>query len=258
MDYLCLLYFIKIMELNILDPFFLSLLFLFFGFFLIFFFQLFIFKKEKSKPYLFLSEEFEKYLREFIKKETKKEISQFKNILYRLSEEIIKNYQIEAEKEKKEFVDNLLKKEGEFKKEFENSLSQFKKEFSHFLKFFQIISEEISRRAEEKTFEVAKEVKEEMKKFQKENLNLLEKSKKDFDKEFKALLEKTEKILVQKIEETEKEIENYKKEKLKEIDEEIFALLFKIAKDVLGVTIDLSTHEKLVMEALEKAKKEIF
>jgi hypothetical protein len=29
-----------------------------------------------------------------------------------------------------------------------------------------------------------------------------------------------------------------------------------VAKKTIGKTIDLSTHEKLVMEALEKAKKE--
>ncbi|MCX6759692.1 MAG: hypothetical protein NT012_03985 [Candidatus Nealsonbacteria bacterium] len=60
----------------------------------------------------------------------------------------------------------------------------------------------------------------------------------------------------QKIAKTEKNIEDYKKEKLKEIDQKIYQMIGEIAKKIIGRAIDLSTHEKLVIETLQKAKKE--
>lgn len=53
-----------------------------------------------------------------------------------------------------------------------------------------------------------------------------------------------------------KEIEIYKKEELEKIDSEIYELLEKIAKKVLGKALNLSEHENLIEESLEKAKKE--
>jgi len=60
----------------------------------------------------------------------------------------------------------------------------------------------------------------------------------------------------QKIAKTEKNIEDYKKEKLKEIDQKIYQMIGEVAKKIIGRAIDLSTHEKLVIETLQKAKKE--
>jgi len=60
----------------------------------------------------------------------------------------------------------------------------------------------------------------------------------------------------QKIAQTEKNIEDYKKEKLKEIDQKIYQMIGEVAKKTIGRAIDLSTHEKLVIETLQKAKKE--
>lgn len=62
----------------------------------------------------------------------------------------------------------------------------------------------------------------------------------------------------EKILKTEQEIENFKKEKLKEVEKKIFQLVTETTKKILGKTIDISTHEELVLEALEKAKKEGF
>lgn len=59
-----------------------------------------------------------------------------------------------------------------------------------------------------------------------------------------------------KLKEAEKEIETYKSENLKSIDEGIYQILTEIAKKTLGKIIDTSTHEELVIQALEKAKKE--
>ncbi|OGY25353.1 MAG: hypothetical protein A2Z11_00640 [Candidatus Woykebacteria bacterium RBG_16_43_9] len=48
----------------------------------------------------------------------------------------------------------------------------------------------------------------------------------------------------------------YREQKLKELDGKVYQVLSEVAKKTIGHAIDLSTHEKLVMEALEKAKKE--
>jgi len=62
----------------------------------------------------------------------------------------------------------------------------------------------------------------------------------------------------EKIKEAEKIIEERKKEKIKEIENNIYRILNDVAKKTLGKTLDFSTHEELVMKALEKAKKENF
>jgi len=62
----------------------------------------------------------------------------------------------------------------------------------------------------------------------------------------------------EKIKEAEKIIEERKKEKIKEIENNIYRVLNDVAKKTLGKTLDFSTHEELVMKALEKAKKENF
>ncbi len=51
-------------------------------------------------------------------------------------------------------------------------------------------------------------------------------------------------------------IREYQDQKIKEVDDKIYQVLAQVAKKTLGRAIDLSTHEKLVLEALEKAKKE--
>lgn len=54
----------------------------------------------------------------------------------------------------------------------------------------------------------------------------------------------------------EEEIASYKQQKIKEIDNKVYQMVGEIAKKVVGHAIDLSTHQGLVLEALEKAKKE--
>lgn len=53
-----------------------------------------------------------------------------------------------------------------------------------------------------------------------------------------------------------KALEEYKQQKFKEVDAEIYQIISDIAKKAIGRSIDMSTHEELVMEALERAKKE--
>ncbi|MDP2671054.1 MAG: hypothetical protein Q8P13_01165 [bacterium] len=68
----------------------------------------------------------------------------------------------------------------------------------------------------------------------------------------------TEKKINQRLASSEAEILALQEKKIKSIEENIYQLLTEIAKKTLGKSIDLTTHEDLVMEALEKAKKEKF
>jgi hypothetical protein len=52
------------------------------------------------------------------------------------------------------------------------------------------------------------------------------------------------------------EIENHRKERMQRVDSEIYGLLEKISKLVLGKALSLSEHEDLIKESVEKAKKE--
>lgn len=52
------------------------------------------------------------------------------------------------------------------------------------------------------------------------------------------------------------EIEAYKKHKMDIVDTSIKELLLKVSEKVLGQTIPLSQHEKLIQHALEQAKQE--
>lgn len=57
---------------------------------------------------------------------------------------------------------------------------------------------------------------------------------------------------------TEKEIKEYKDEKLEEIDDKINAVIRQAAEEVIGKSLDTESHQELVLDALEKAKKEKF
>ena len=55
---------------------------------------------------------------------------------------------------------------------------------------------------------------------------------------------------------SQEKIKAYEAQKIKELDTKVYQVLSAVAKKTLGRAIDLSTHEELVLEALERAKKE--
>ncbi len=69
---------------------------------------------------------------------------------------------------------------------------------------------------------------------------------------------KIEKSLEGYISEAKKEIDAYKEKRMKQLDEKVYLVLKKVAIAVLGKTIDLNRHQRIVKEALEKAKNEGF
>ena len=82
--------------------------------------------------------------------------------------------------------------------------------------------------------------------------------------DFKEILKKetydSQKIVQTKIEEAykvvQKEIEDYKGTQLKKVEVQIYDIIQNVSKIVLGKTLSLQEHEQLVIDALEKAKKE--
>jgi F0F1-type ATP synthase membrane subunit b/b' len=62
-------------------------------------------------------------------------------------------------------------------------------------------------------------------------------------------------IVVDAYKKAEDEVVNYKKQRLKQVDESIVVILQDIARKVLSKEISKEEHEKLVMKALEEAKR---
>src|SRR4030042_4913980 len=77
-------------------------------------------------------------------------------------------------------------------------------------------------------------------------------------KELEQIPRMVEEKLSQEIARVDKEVETHKQQKIKQLDTQIYQIISEVAKNTIGRSVDMSTHEELVMEALEKAKKEKF
>lgn len=179
---------------------------------------------------------FQRELENLIKEETKKIISENKERVREATEESIKPYKeqigffAESIKEEVSQLNKIsLENQEKILKATENEIAEFQMVNSDVRK---ILTEGVESKLDELSENVAKKVSE--------------------------ILQSVKNNLNQKMAESEKEIENYKQQKLKEIDQKIYQIIGEITKKITGKSIDLSTHEELVMEALEKAKKEIF
>lgn len=223
--------------LSFLENYFFEIIALILALIIIFLF-VFLFRKttKKEGTFLFLktSKEFEEEMKNLMTKEMRRIIGQLNEDIQSFATATFETY-------KKE-VTSLPKK-------IETHLSELS-QFNQILK--EKLSMEMERRIEEferNLLETQTALLREAKEKTNESLNKISEEIRDFY--FSAL-----KPLTKKIEEAEKEIENYKKEKMKEVEEKIFEIIKQVAKKTIGKTIDLSAHEKLVIEALEKAKKE--
>lgn len=126
-----------------------------------------------------------------------------------------------------EFLKELQKEKENFFKKMKESLEKFEKELFDSKKEMEKLKQELKESFSLKMESFLKEV-------------FLE-FQKSFEKSFEDLQE---------------ELENYKKEKQKEIDQKAIEVLQAFVEKVGAKMIDLSTHEKLIREALEKAKAE--
>jgi len=200
-----------------------------------------------NELFLRISEDFKKQLEKLIGKEIEKNIGEFKNEFQKTSEEIIKSYKSQFESGNQE-IQRVL---SEFSQ-------QITKETSNLSKFTLDTQNKISEEAKNKILELNQAAKKEFARIQEINLKTQKELSSELSQKFAKIYQSAKETLNKRVVETEKEIDNYKKERFEEIDRKIYQMLGEVAKKTLGKAIDLSTHEKLVIEALEKAKKEIF
>ncbi len=224
-------------------------------------------QKEFAKEGFILTipQDFTKQLEKLIGEEIQKNIGDFKNLFQKTSEEIIKIYQdqLENEKQKVQMVisqfSQQLSEESEKIKEQSRVFNQkLEEEMLQLTKFLLQNKKKIFQETKNKISELSQAAKKELSKIQELNLRTSNELSKDFANKLGEIYRSINEIINKKVIKVEEEIKNYKKEKLKEIDGDIYKMLGEVAKKTIGKTIDLSDHEKLVMEALEKAKKEIF
>ena len=83
---------------------------------------------------------------------------------------------------------------------------------------------------------------------------------KNFTQSMEELTVSLQKLVRKKIDtdytQAKKEIKDYKEEELKKVDRQIYELLEKVSRLVLGKALSLSEHEALIEKSIEKAKKE--
>jgi len=83
---------------------------------------------------------------------------------------------------------------------------------------------------------------------------------KDFKEIIKEETYASQKIVEKKLEESfeqaKQQIEAYKKNEFKKIDDKIYEIINRTSEIVLGSSLPIHEHEKLILAALEKAKEE--
>lgn len=131
----------------------------------------------------------------------------------------------------------------------ERELKGFEKATTDFIKVYESVLNDLQSTNVEIFQKVSNNIEtstlEEIKKFkgviEQETISSQKMVKKKFDHEYSL---------------AKKDIEIYRQSELSMVDEKIYEILETVSKLVLGKTIELSHHEELVIESLEKAKKE--
>jgi len=108
------------------------------------------------------------------------------------------------------------------------------------------------------------EVKDEVIKLMHETLKKIEETGNIGLMEFKSSLKEQQqssvfyiqKRLNQEFENAHLEIKTYKDEQLRKVEESIDRIVLRLSEDIIGRAISLENHERLVLEALNKAKEE--
>jgi len=190
--------------------------------------------KEEQERYIFLktAEKLEKLMEQEVKKSMvtlNQNIQAFTSQLTEFYNKEISAFPIKMEEQLSQINKVTDEIQDKLLKETENKIAEFS---NTYLKGQDLLFQEIKTKTEELSKNIADEI------------HWL----------YQASLEP----LSEKVVQVEKNIDNYKKEKIKEIDQRIYEIIKQVAKKTIGKTIDLSLHENLVIEALEKSKKEKF
>jgi len=184
------------------------------------------------------------------------------------------------------FLIVIYKKEKEFEKKREkifNNYDEILKEAHHTAE--QIVAkateEGTSMQKERETFhkEMLQKLQESFQALLNTNKQTLENDSQELLKSFQEYLQKLKSTYEEQIEDTLKnihsetlqalnsklqdtfektqlEIAEYKKHKLQEVQKSIDTLLLRVSQEVLGHALPLADHQKLILDALEKAQKE--
>jgi exonuclease VII large subunit len=89
-----------------------------------------------------------------------------------------------------------------------------------------------------------------------EILREVEEFKQTLQKETFESQEMVEQKVSEEYEKVKSQIEDYKNVEIKKIDENMFSIVLIASKKIFGRTLDLDTHEQIVIDSLEEAKKE--
>jgi F0F1-type ATP synthase membrane subunit b/b' len=92
--------------------------------------------------------------------------------------------------------------------------------------------------------------------FKNEAVIELSRFKSELENKIVTIEEAAEKVLAQEYDELKVELENYKASKIAQIDATARETLIDVTKKVLGKSIDLRSHEELLIKSLEEAKKQ--
>ncbi len=191
-------------------------------------------KEKEGTLYLKISKEFEQQMEGLMAKQLRESVMGLNKKIQLFNEEIIESY-------KREIASFFRGAEGEFSKisNFNKSVQdelkqEVEKKIAEFDAGFAQARGMLFQEARERTAELGK----------------------DLSGQASRAYRSAAESLKERDAEIKKEIENYKKEKMEELDKEIYRIIGEVAKNTIGKTIDLSSHEDLVMDALEKARRE--
>lgn len=200
---------------------------------------------EKVNFFSKIPEKFQQQLEGLIEEELKKNVIEINKKIQELAVEIIESYKMA-----------LIQVPRETEKEF----LQLRKTNTE-------IQERLLKQAENKIVDLDQNIKNEISKLSSSCIKiqdiLLQEAKNKTDEigaglagKIDLISQSIEKTINERVIRAEKNIEDYKQEKLKEIDKKIYRIIEDVAEKTLGEAISLSAHEKLVIDSLEKAKKE--
>jgi hypothetical protein len=168
----------------------------------------------------------------------------------------------EVKKSMADLNQNIQAFTGQLTEFYSKEISAFpikmEEQLSHINKVSEIIQDKLLKETENKIAEFSNTYLKGQDLLFQEIKNKTEELSKNIADEIHWLYQASLEPLSEKVVQVEKNIDNYKKEKIKEIDQRIYEIIKQVAKKTIGKTIDLSLHENLVMEALEKSKKEKF
>lgn len=162
-----------------------------------------------------------------------------------------------AQKKSQEILEEAHKKASEIVERSEKFLQaqegKVAKELEKASKTYANYFQDALRRVEQEASETLKNVPEEIKKvYATEIVNI----RTTLDAQLSKAREDSRQIVLEAYQKAEAEVENYKKKRLSQIDDSIIIILQEVARRVLSREINQEEHERLVMKALQEAKRE--